>query len=186
MSGINSVTIVGNLGADPDVRYTPSGNAVCNLSIATSRTWKNQAGEKQEETEWHRAVLFNTQAEIAKQYLRKGSKAGIEGYLKTRKWTDQQGIERYTTEIRAEKLTLLDSAQQGQQQGNYQQQNGNYQQQNNQQQGRQQQNNSQPQNGYQGQPNGNQQRNSYQAPQQNQYAQPPSPDMPLDDDIPFN
>ncbi|MCA9367546.1 single-stranded DNA-binding protein [Candidatus Kaiserbacteria bacterium] len=182
MSGINSVTIVGNLGADPDVRYTPAGNAVCNLSIATSRTWKNQAGEKQEETEWHRAVLFNSQAEIAKQYLRKGSKAGIEGYLKTRKWTDQQGIERYTTEIRAEKLTLLDSAQQGQQQGqqqgpqqgNYQQPNSNYQQQ-----GRQQQSNGPQQ-------NSNQQRNSYQAPQQNQYAPPPMPDAPLDDDIPFN
>lgn len=97
---LNKVELIGNLGADPEVRYMPSGGAVANLSIATTESWKDKTtGEKKEQTEWHRVVIFGKLAEIAGEYLRKGSKVFIEGSLRTRKWTDQQGVERYTTEI---------------------------------------------------------------------------------------
>jgi len=97
--GINKVIIVGNLGQDPEVRYTPAGKGVANLTIATSETWKDQSGQLQEKTEWHRVVLFGKLAEIAGQYLKKGSQVYIEGKLQTRKWQDQQGQDRYTTEV---------------------------------------------------------------------------------------
>ncbi|NCA72909.1 MAG: single-stranded DNA-binding protein, partial [Sphingobacteriia bacterium] len=100
MSGINKVILIGNLGADPEIRYTPSGDAVATLRIATSETWKDkQTGERMERTEWHRVILWRRLAEIAGQYLHKGSKVYIEGKLQTRKWTDQSGQDRYTTEI---------------------------------------------------------------------------------------
>lgn len=98
--GINKVIILGTLGQDPEVKYTPSGAAVCNLSVATSEQWRDkQTGEKKEQTEWHRIVLFGKVAEIAGEYLRKGSQAYFDGQLRTRKWTDQAGVEKYTTEI---------------------------------------------------------------------------------------
>lgn len=108
--GINKVILVGNLGSDPEVRYLPNGNPVATLSIATSEAWKDKmSGEKQERTEWHRVVCFNKLGEIAGEYTRKGSKVYIEGSLRTRKWQDQQGVERYTTEIIASDLQMLDS-----------------------------------------------------------------------------
>ena len=108
--GINKVILVGNLGADPEVRFMPSGGAVANLSIATSDSWKDKnSGEMQERTEWHRVVMFNRTAEIAKEYLRKGSKVYIEGRLQTRKWTDKDNIERYSTEIVCNDMQMLDS-----------------------------------------------------------------------------
>jgi single-strand DNA-binding protein len=108
--GINKVILVGNVGGDPEVRYMPNGNAVTTLSIATSEAWKDkQSGEKQERTEWHRVVCFNRLGEIAGEYVRKGSKLYIEGSLRTRKWQDQQGQDRYTTEIIANELQMLDS-----------------------------------------------------------------------------
>lgn len=97
--GINKVILVGNLGQDPDVRHTKAGEPVATLSLATSETWKDQAGQPQERTEWHRVVLFGKLAEIAQQYLHKGSKVYIEGQLRTRKWQHQDGSDRYTTEI---------------------------------------------------------------------------------------
>lgn len=123
--GINKVILVGNLGTDPEVRYMPNGNAVTNISIATSESWKDkQTGQRQERTEWHRVVLFNRLGEIAGEYLRKGSKVYLEGSLRTRKWQDQQGQDRYTTEIVANDLQMLDSrggdAMPGANQGGYQ------------------------------------------------------------------
>ncbi|KTD26993.1 MULTISPECIES: single-stranded DNA-binding protein [Legionella] len=107
--GINKVILVGNVGVDPDVRYMPNGNAVTTLSVATSETWKDkQTGEKQERTEWHRVVCFNRLGEIAGEYIRKGSKLYVEGSLRTRKWQDQQGQDRYTTEIVASDIQMLD------------------------------------------------------------------------------
>ena len=98
--GINKVILVGNLGQDPEVRYLPNGGAVTNISVATSETWKDkQTGEQKDRTEWHRVVIFGKLAEIAGEYLRKGSQVYIEGQLQTRKWQDQSGQERYTTEI---------------------------------------------------------------------------------------
>lgn len=98
--GINKVILVGNLGQDPEMRYMPSGGAVANITIATSESWRDkQTGEQKEQTEWHRVVLFGKLAEIAGEYLRKGSQVYIEGQLKTRKWTDQQGVEKYSTEV---------------------------------------------------------------------------------------
>lgn len=98
--GVNKVILVGNLGQDPEVRYMPSGGAVANITIATSESWRDkQTGEQKEVTEWHRVVLFGKLAEVAGEYLRKGSQVYIEGQLKTRKWTDQQGVEKYTTEV---------------------------------------------------------------------------------------
>ncbi|KLR11630.1 single-stranded DNA-binding protein [Enterobacter hormaechei subsp. hormaechei] len=98
--GINKVILVGNLGQDPEVRYLPSGGAVCSLTLATSESWRDKAtGELKEQTEWHRVVLFGKLAEVAGEYLRKGSQVYIEGQLRTRKWTDQAGVEKYTTEV---------------------------------------------------------------------------------------
>lgn len=108
--GINKVILIGNIGADPDARVLPSGAAVTTLSIATSEAWKDkQTGEKQERTEWHRVVCFNRLGEIASEYVRKGSRIYIEGSLRTRKWQDAQGQDRYTTEIIANDLQFLDS-----------------------------------------------------------------------------
>jgi single-strand DNA-binding protein len=97
--GINKVILVGNLGKDPEVRYTPNGKAVANLTLATSESWKDQSGQIQEKTEWHRVSMFGKLAEIAGEYLRKGSQVYIEGKLQTSKWKDQQGQDRYTTEV---------------------------------------------------------------------------------------
>lgn len=106
--GINKVILVGNLGADPEVRYSPNGAAIANLSIATTDSWKDkQSGESQERTEWHRVVLFNRLGEIAGEYLRKGSQVYIEGRLQTRKWQDKNGQERYTTEIIATEMQMM-------------------------------------------------------------------------------
>ncbi len=114
--GINKVILIGNLGADPEVRYMPNGEAVANLTIATSGSWTDkQTNEKKEHTEWHKLVIYKRLAEIAGEYLRKGSKVYVEGKLKTRKWQDQQGIDRYTTEIVVNELQMLDSKQDGQQ-----------------------------------------------------------------------
>jgi single-strand DNA-binding protein len=108
--GINKVILIGNVGGDPDVRYLPNGNPVTTLSIATSETWKDkQTGEKQDRTEWHRVVFFNRLGEIAGEYVKKGTKIYIEGSLRTRKWQDQQGQDRYTTEIIGNEMQLLDS-----------------------------------------------------------------------------
>lgn len=108
--GINKVILVGNLGADPEVRYTPGGAAVTNITVATSDNWKDkQSGEMQERTEWHRVVFFNRLAEIAGEYLRKGGKVYVEGSLRTRKWQDQNGNDRYTTEIVGNEMQMLDS-----------------------------------------------------------------------------
>lgn len=107
--GINKVILVGNLGADPEVRYMPSGGAVANLRLATSESWKDKnTGENVEQTEWHRIVLYNRLAEIAGEYLRKGSKIYVEGSLKTRKWQGQDGQDRYTTEIVGREMQMLD------------------------------------------------------------------------------
>ena len=175
MRGVNKVIIIGNLGADPEARQFNNGSSVTNISVATSEQWTDkQSGEKREATEWHRISLFNRLGEIAAQYLRKGSKVYIEGSLRTRKYQDQSGQDRYVTEIRAEQMQMLDGAgdnggharqQQGQQnnQGGYnQQQQGQY---NNapapQSQGHQQFNNNMTSNGHGGS------------------------SAPLDDDIPF-
>ena len=109
MASVNKVILIGNLGRDPEVRYMPSGDAVANISIATTETWKDKNGEKQEQTEWHRVALFGKTAEIAGEYLKKGSQVYIEGRLQTRKWTDKEGQERYTTEIRADRMQMLGS-----------------------------------------------------------------------------
>lgn len=109
MASVNKVILVGNLGRDPEIRYMPSGDAIANLSIATTDTWKDKGGEKQERTEWHRVVMFGKQAEIAGEYLKKGSQVYIEGRLQTRKWTDKSEIERYTTEIIADRMQMLGS-----------------------------------------------------------------------------
>ena len=111
MASVNKVIVLGNLGRDPEVRYTPSGAAVCNLRIATTRNWKSKdSGEKMEETEWHSVVLYDRQAEIAGEYLKKGRPVYIEGRLKTRKWQDKEGVDRYTTEIVADSMQLLGAA----------------------------------------------------------------------------
>jgi single-strand DNA-binding protein len=108
MSGINKVILIGNLGNDPESRYTQDNHAVTNISLATSESWKDkQTGEKKERTEWHRVVFFNRLAEIASEYLRKGSKVYIEGQLRTRKWQDQSGQDRYTTEIVGQQMQML-------------------------------------------------------------------------------
>ena len=107
MASVNKVIIVGTLGRDPEVRYMPNGDAACNLSVATSETWKDKSGEKQERTEWHRISMFGKLAEIAGQYLAKGSSVYLEGKLQTRKWTDKDGVEKYTTEIIADRMQML-------------------------------------------------------------------------------
>ena len=107
--GVNKVILIGNLGQDPEVKYMPNGGAVANITVATSESWKDKAtGEQKESTEWHRVVFFRRLAEIAGEYLKKGSKVYIEGKLQTRKWQDQQGNDRYTTEIIANDMQMLD------------------------------------------------------------------------------
>jgi single-strand DNA-binding protein len=121
--GINKVIIVGNCGQDPETRYLPSGGAVTNVSIATSESWKDKnTGEQQERTEWHRIVFFNRLGEIAGEYLKKGSKVYVEGSLRTRKWQGQDGSDRYTTEIVASEMQMLDSRGGMEGGGGYQQQ----------------------------------------------------------------
>ncbi len=135
MRGVNRVIIVGTLGADPESKTFNNGGTICNVSVATSEQWNDKVtGERKELTEWHRVQFSNRLAEIAQQYLRKGSKVYIEGSLRTRKWTDNNGIERYTTEIRANNMQMLDSKPNNQsyqnapmpQASNYQQQQPSY------------------------------------------------------------
>ena len=109
MASVNKVILIGNLGADPETRYLPSGDAVTNIRIATTEVWRDKSGEKQEQTEWHRVALFGKTAEVAGEYLKKGSQVYIEGRLQTRKWTDKEGQDRYTTEIRADRMQMLGS-----------------------------------------------------------------------------
>jgi single-strand DNA-binding protein len=188
--GVNKVILVGNIGGDPDVRYMPNGNAVTNVTIATSETWKDkQSGQNQERTEWHRVVFFNRLGEIAGEYLRKGSKVYVEGSLRTRKWQGQDGQDRYTTEIVASEMQMLDSRG-GDNSG--QQQQGGYQQQQPQQQAAPQQTAPQ-QGGYQQQAPQQQpapQQSYQQAPQQAAPKPAPAPQQApnfddFDDDIPF-
>lgn len=189
--GINKVILIGNLGTDPEVRYMPQGGAVANLTVATSESWTDKAtNEKKEQTEWHRVVIYQRLAEIAGEYLRKGSKVYIEGKLKTRKWQDKDGVERYTTEIIANELQMLDGRSDNQQQGapqsGYQQrapqqpaqQAPAYQQPQQQQGGYQ-----QPQQGGYQKPA--QQQGGYQQPAQQQQRAPMEPPIDFDDDIPF-
>ena len=167
--GINKVILVGNCGQDPETKYLPSGGAVTNISVATSESWKDkQTGQQQERTEWHRVVFFNRLAEIAGEYLKKGSKVYVEGSLRTRKWQDKSGADRYTTEIVGNEMQMLDSRGQGQDSGQ-----GSYNQ--GQQAGGQNSYNQAPQGG-----------GRQQAPQQ-QASQPmaAAPDDAFDDDIPF-
>jgi single-strand DNA-binding protein len=108
MASINKVILIGNLGRDPEVRYTPNGAAICNVTIATSRNWKDKnSGEKVEETEWHRVVFYDRLAEIAGEYLKKGRSVYVEGRLKTRKWQDKDGVEKFTTEVIADNMQML-------------------------------------------------------------------------------
>ena len=203
--GINKVILIGNLGTDPEVRYMPQGGAVANLTVATSESWTDKAtNEKKEQTEWHRVVIYQRLAEIAGEYLRKGSKVYIEGKLKTRKWQDKDGVERYTTEIIANELQMLDGRGEGQQQGGGMGgQQGGYQKpaapQGGYQQAAPQQNfqqpaaqpayqqaapaggYQQPQGGYQQRP----QQAGYQQPAQPQQRAPMEPPIDFDDDIPF-
>ena len=119
--GVNKVILIGNLGADPETRFMPSGGAVTNIRLATSETWKDrQTGQQQERTEWHRVVFFNKLGEIAGEYLKKGSKVYVEGSIRTRKWQGQDGQDRYTTEIVANEMQMLD----GRGGGGYQNQGG--------------------------------------------------------------
>lgn len=163
--GINKVIILGTLGQDPEVKYMPSGGAVCNLSLATSEQWNDKAtGEKKEQTEWHRVVIFGKLAEVAGEYLRKGSQVYVEGKLRTRKWTDQSGVEKYTTEIVLQSMNGV-----MQMIGGKSSDNGNQQSQ-------------------QRQQSGSNQQSGWGRPQQPSSAQkPPSnePPMDFDDDIPF-
>ena len=163
--GVNKVILVGNVGGDPEVRYMPSGGAVTNLTLATSESWKDkQTGQPQERTEWHRVVFFNRLAEIAGEYVRKGSKLYVEGALRTRQW-EQDGVKRYTTEIVASEMQMLDSRQGAAQQG------GGYQPQ------------AAPQQNYQQAPAGGASQPAS-APQQ-PAQQPGGSDSDFDDDIPF-
>ena len=184
--GVNKVILVGNLGNDPEVRYMPQGGAVANLSVATSESWKDKnTGEMKEQTEWHRVVIYQRLAEIAGEYLRKGSKVYLEGKLKTRKWTDKDNIERYTTEIVASEMQMLDGRNEGQGMGGGYQgqqqapaqsrapQQSNFQQQ-------------APAGGYQQNPQNNyQQSQPAQRPQNQQQRPPMEPPIDFDDDIPF-
>src|SRR6187455_3859900 len=114
MASINKVILIGNLGRDPEVRYTPSGSAVYNVTLATSRNWKDKnSGDKVEETEWHRVVFYDRLAEIAGEYLKKGRSVYVEGRLKTRKWQDKEGKDNYTTEVIADQMQLLGSREGG-------------------------------------------------------------------------
>lgn len=173
--GVNKVILVGNLGNDPEVRYMPNGNAVANLSLATSESWKDQQGQLQERTEWHRLTMYRRLAEIAGEYLRKGSQIYVEGKLQTRKWQDQSGNDRYTTEIIVDQMQMLGGRSQ-QNDGGYQQRPAAPQQQ---------------QGGYQQPPQNQQQSGGFnqaaqnQPNQQNKPPAAPEPDFSFDDDIPF-
>ena len=168
--GINKVIIVGNLGDDPSIRYMPNGKAVANFNVATSEEWKDQQGQKQSRVEWHRCTAYDKLAEIIGEYVKKGSKLYLEGKLQTRKWQDQQGQDRYTTEIIVSEMQMLD--------GKPQQQGGQQAPQGQQQQRRHPQQQQAPQN------NGYQQARSQPVQQQQapQYNEPP---MDFSDDIPF-
>jgi single-strand DNA-binding protein len=107
MASVNKVILIGNLGKDPETRYMPSGDAICNITLATTDSWKDKSGEKQERTEWHRVAFFGKLAEIAGEYLKKGSQVYVEGRLQTRKWQDKEGQDRYTTEIVADRMQML-------------------------------------------------------------------------------
>tara|TARA_B110000879_G_C11011848_1_gene447313 strand:- start:269 stop:880 length:612 start_codon:yes stop_codon:yes gene_type:complete len=203
MAGVNKVIILGNLGKDPEVRFMPNGGAVANLAVATSDTWKDkQTGEQKEKTEWHRVAMFGKLAEVAGEYLKKGSKVYLEGALQTRKWTNQQGQDQFTTEIVVQGyngvMQMLDGKPQGQggfqQQG--QQQQGGFSADQGQQQGQQQAYKpAQQQGGFQQQqapkqPSGYQQpaqQSGYQqqTPQQQAKVNPQEPSIDFDDDIPF-
>jgi single-strand DNA-binding protein len=111
MASVNKVIIIGNLGRDPETRYMPEGGAITNISVATTETWKDKNGEKQEKTEWHRVAFFGKLAEIAGEYLKKGSQVYVEGRLQTRKWQDKDGVDKYTTEIVANAMQMLGSRQ---------------------------------------------------------------------------
>lgn len=113
MASVNKAILVGNLGADPEVRYLPNGDAVANLRLATTDTWKDKDGNKQEATEWHRVSFFGRLGEVCDQYLKKGSQVYVEGSIRTRKWQDQDGQDRYTTEIRGDRMQMLGSRQGG-------------------------------------------------------------------------
>ncbi len=118
MASVNKVILIGNLGKDPEVRYTPGGSAICNITLATSRNWKDKnTGERQEETEWHRVVFYDRLAEVAGEYLRKGKSIYVEGRLKTRKWQDKDGQDKYTTEIIASEMTMLGGRDSGGEEG---------------------------------------------------------------------
>jgi single-strand DNA-binding protein len=181
--GLNKMMIIGNLGQDPEIRYTQNSVAIANLSIATSETWKDkQTGEQREQTEWHRCVAYRRLAEIAGEYLKKGSKVYVEGRLQTRKWTDQNNVERYTTEIVINELQMLDGRNNSNQ-GGGQPQGGGYPQGGQQQRPQQSQGGPQ-QSGSGGAPQGGQQSHG----RQNPPADPsPAPvDNEFDDDVPFN
>ena len=110
MASVNKVIILGHLGRDPETRYAPNGDAICNITVATTDTWKDkQTGEKKEQTEWHRVSFYGRLAEVVGQYLKKGSAVYVEGSLRTRKWQDKDGVDRYTTEIRADQMQMLGS-----------------------------------------------------------------------------
>jgi len=190
--GVNKVILVGNLGNDPEVRYMPNGNAVANLSLATSESWKDQQGQVQERTEWHRLTMYRRLAEIAGEYLKKGSQIYVEGKLQTRKWQDQQGQDKYTTEIIVDQMQML-GGRVGEGGGG----NGGYQRPQNNQGGY---NQAPAQGGYnqapqqgggqQGGYNSNQGGGYNQAPQGGNQGQPKNPpmaepDFDFDDDIPF-
>ncbi|AFS35753.1 single-stranded DNA-binding protein [Alteromonas macleodii] len=190
--GVNKVILVGNLGNDPEVRYMPNGNAVANLSLATSESWKDQQGQVQERTEWHRLTMYRRLAEIAGEYLKKGSQIYVEGKLQTRKWQDQQGQDKYTTEIIVDQMQML-GGRGGEGGGG----NGGYQRPQNNQGGY---NQAPAQGGYnqapqqgggqQGGYNSNQGGGYNQAPQGGNQGQPKNPpmaepDFDFDDDIPF-
>lgn len=206
MRGINKVIIIGNLGADPEARQFNNGGSVTNISVATSEQWTDkQSGEKREATEWHRISLFNRLGEIAAQYLRKGSKVYIEGSLRTRKYQDQNGQDRYITEIRADQMQMLDSAGGAQSggyggadnqgygnQGNQNNQNAFAQQNNPSNQGSYNQGGQSNQGGFNNQSgfsnqNTPAQSNQFNAPKQQPAQSKPAPmsDGPVDDDIPF-
>lgn len=164
---LNKVTLIGRLGADPEVRYMPNGGAVTTIRLATSRRWKDkQSGERKEETEWHRVVFFTRLAEIAGEYLKKGSQLYVEGRIRTQKWQGQDGQDRYTTEIIAEEMHMLDTRSGGTAQFN---------------------NESPPSTSYNEQPSRPAVQNSQPAPQTNSSSMPPPPPNydDFDDDIPF-
>ncbi len=109
MASVNKAILIGNLGKDPDVRYSPDGSAITNITLATTENWQDKSGEKQEKTEWHRVAFFGKLAEIAGEYLKKGSQVYVEGRIQTRKWQDKEGQDRYTTEIVADRMQMLGS-----------------------------------------------------------------------------